>query len=112
MIFILAFLLVPSVDVALILTDFPAFLTVTTPLLLTVAYFLFELVHFIALLDAVDGVTFAESLIFLPAAILLDIPVTLILLTLTSDASGFDTFVFPPETLPDDPDSKPSTDVV
>lgn len=60
----------------------PAFFKVTTPLEVTVAYFLLLVFHVTARFFAVVGVTVAVSLIFLPAAICLEIPVILILLTL------------------------------
>lgn len=84
-----AFLLLPSVEDAVILTvlPFPAFFACTTPFWVTVAYFSLLLVHVMDLFVAFEGSSLAVSNIFLPAAIFLEIPVILILLTFTSCSS-------------------------
>ena len=69
---IFAYFLLPSAEVAVIVTFLPPafFLKVTRPLELTVATFLLLVVHFTALLVVLEGATVALSCTFFPAAIL------------------------------------------
>lgn len=70
LIFTVFFLFVPSVDTAVILTvlPLPAFFVFTTPLEVTVAYFVSELVHFKVLFTFFPVVlTVAFTLSFFPA---------------------------------------------
>ena len=78
-----AFLLLPSFALAVIVTvfPFPAFFAFTTPLLLTVAYFLLLLLQFTALFLALEGDTTDFNVIVWLAFNLVVFPVILILLT-------------------------------
>ena len=68
LIFTLAFLPLPSVAMAVILTvlPFPAFLAVTLPLLVTDAYLELLLVHRSVLFAPLEAVTFALSFVDFP----------------------------------------------
>ena len=65
----------------MIVTVFPPifFFVVTTPLLLTVATLVLLDFHVTPLLYALDGVTVAFNVTFLPVAILLDVDVRVLL---------------------------------
>ena len=73
MILALSFLFVPSVEAAVIVTvfPFPAFFAVTFPWELTVAYFVFELLHFKTLFTVLpafpSALTAVFSVTFFPA---------------------------------------------
>ena len=92
-----AFLPLPSVASAVILTVLPpAFLfKVTTPFLSTVASLLLLVVHFNVLLVAFCGLIRVVNFIFLPAAIFVEIAEKLILFTLICCGSAFDDAVVP-----------------
>ena len=82
----------------MIVTVFPPifFFVVTTPLLLTVATLVLLDFHVTPLLYALDGVTVAFNVTFLPVAILLDVvDVIVILLTLIFSTVTMQYITFP-----------------
>ena len=97
-----AFLPLPSLAVAVIVTVFPPifFFVVTTPLLLTVATLVLLDFHVTPLLYALDGVTVAFNVTFLPVAILLDVVVVIvILLTLIFSTVTMQYITFPSDVI-------------
>ena len=99
---LMAFLPLPSLAVAVIVTVFPPifFFVVTTPLLLTVATLVLLDFHVTPLLYALDGVTIAFNVTFLPVAILLDVVVVIvILLTLIFSTVTMQYITFPSDVI-------------